>query len=77
MSIKLNGLEYFRTKEALEMTGISRPTFFRWLKEGLITDVKQKDRRGWRLFTKEDVKRLSDFANEIIVIPEQGTLDLD
>lgn len=38
------------------MVGISRATFFRWIKDGTIKDVLNKDRRGWRLFTEEDIE---------------------
>ena len=49
-------------KEALEKIGISRRTWFRWLKENIVEDVAHKDRKGWRLFTEEDIARISSFA---------------
>lgn len=55
MPVILKGSEYLRTHEALKRAGISRATFFRWLKKGVIIDSFQKDRRGWRLFTEEDI----------------------
>ena len=67
MPVRINGVTYFRTREACEMAGISRATFFRWLKEGIIEDVKAKDRRGWRLFTQEDVDKLRDEATKVDV----------
>ena len=48
--------------------GISRATFFRWLKEGTIADVKHKDRKGWRLFTDEDIENLKKEANKVISV---------
>ncbi len=67
MSIKINGIVYYRTKEACKKAGISRATFFRWLKEKQINDVKQKDRRGWRLFTDKDIKKIKEEAEKIVI----------
>jgi excisionase family DNA binding protein len=56
---------YYRTSEICRIVGISRNTFFRWLREGSFTDVETVDRRGWRLFTEEDLERLKAEANQI------------
>lgn len=56
------------------MAGISRSTFLRWLKGGVIKDVIYKDRRGWRLFTDDDIKRLRDEATKMKVEPFQPDL---
>ena len=56
---------YYRTNEACKKAGISRATFFRWVKHGIIRDVAYKDRRGWRLFREEDIERLKKEANKI------------
>jgi excisionase family DNA binding protein len=63
-----NGITYYQTNEACKLAGISRATFFRWLKEGTIEDVKFKDRRGWRLFTDEDIENLKKEANKVISV---------
>ncbi|GAH40957.1 unnamed protein product [marine sediment metagenome] len=68
MPKNINGKIYYRTNEACEKAGISRATFFRWLKERTIEDVRQKDRRGWRLFTDEDIEKLKQEANKVISI---------
>jgi len=62
MPIRIQGQTFYRTKEALERIGISRRTWFRWLQENIIEDVEHKDRKGWRLFTEEDIERISNFA---------------
>jgi len=62
MPIHIQGQKFYRTKEALERIGISRRTWFRWLQENIIEDVEHKDRKGWRLFTEEDIERISNFA---------------
>lgn len=56
---------YYRTLEACEAAGVSRSTFFRWLKMGVIEDALYKDRRGWRLFTEEDISKIKAEANKI------------
>ncbi len=58
MAIVVKGLTYYRTAEVCRMVGISRSTFFRWVRKGLFEDVTVTDRRGWRLFSESDVERL-------------------
>ena len=65
MPIKIDGRKFYRTSEALIKVGISKATWFRWVKSKKIQDVKHKDIRGWRLFTDEDVSRIKKFANSI------------
>jgi len=65
MTISLDGKTYYRTAEACRLAGISRNTYFRWLREGLLPDVGMRDRRGWRLFTEEDLLRLRNEANRV------------
>ena len=75
MPVEIEGKQFYRTNEALKFIGISKATWFRWLKEQKVTDVKHKDVRGWRLFTSEDIDRLRRYANTINVVPEQSTLE--
>ena len=63
MPITINGQTYYKTLEACKLAGISKATFFRWLREGVIEDMAIKDRRGWRLFTVEDIERIK---NEVV-----------
>ena len=65
MSVEINGETYYRTAEVCRTVGISRSTLFRWLKDGLFTDVKNVDRRGWRLFTGNEVAKLKAEVNQI------------
>ena len=65
MPIKINGMEYFRTAEACDLAGITKNTFLRWVTNGSFPDVSCRDRRGWRLFTREDVDRLKDEVNKV------------
>ena len=63
MAVNLDGKNYYRTAEVCRRVGISRTTLFRWLKEGAIGKAVHRDRRGWRLFTEEEVAILKTEAN--------------
>jgi len=65
MPLKINGETYYQTHEACKLAGISRATLFRWLKNGTIPDAQNKDRRGWRLFTKKEIEIIKQEANKI------------
>ncbi len=65
MPVTLSGRKYYRTAEVCLMVGISRTTLFRWLTEGTFNEPKHRDRRGWRLFTEGEVKRMKKEANRI------------
>jgi predicted site-specific integrase-resolvase len=53
------------TAKAAKIAGISKPTLLRWLREGKIPEVS-RDVRGWRVFTREEVARIKDYANAIL-----------
>lgn len=65
MPVTLSGRKYYRTAEVCRIVGISRTTLFRWLTEGTFNEPKHRDRRGWRLFTEEEVSRMEAEANRI------------
>jgi predicted site-specific integrase-resolvase len=67
MPVNINGIQFYRTKEACEMAGITKNTYLRWVAGGSFSDVAYRDRRGWRLFTQEDLTRLSSEVNRIQV----------
>jgi predicted site-specific integrase-resolvase len=62
----INGCTYYRTAEVCHMVKISKATFFRWCREGIFEDAKFRDRRGWRLFTEEEVQKFGSVANLIL-----------
>lgn len=66
MPIVVNGRTYYRTAEVCQMVGISRSTLFRSLKQGIFSEARHRDCRGWRLFTKEEIIRLNAKVNQII-----------
>ncbi len=65
MPVAINGKNYYRTAEICRIVGISRSTFFRWLKSGLFPDAMNLDRRGWRLFTEEELKEFEEEAHRV------------
>jgi len=66
VAIEIDGRMYYKTSEACKKTGISRATLFRWLKVGIL-DKYYKDRRGWRLFTEEDLNKIRAEVRKIEV----------
>ena len=60
MPITINYQRYYRSSEACQVAGISRATLFRWLKEGIIAAPAHKEKRGWRLFTENDIGRIKN-----------------
>jgi DNA-binding transcriptional MerR regulator len=62
--IEINGQTYYRTSEVCVKTKVSRATLFRWLKAGVLEKC-YRDRRGWRLFTEDDVCKIHAEANRM------------
>ena len=65
MATAINGQIYYRTSEACQRAGISKATLFRWLKAGILEDIMFRDRKGWRLFTQDDVNRIKSEATRV------------
>jgi len=68
MPVVINDQNYYRTAEVCRMVGISRNTLFRWLKEGVFSDVEYRDWRGWRLFTAAQVETIRMQINHVTAI---------
>ena len=66
MPVEIDGRAYYRTAEVCQLIGISRTTLFRWLKAGSFAEAKYRDRRGWRLFTEEEVEKMRTEANRLV-----------
>ena len=64
MPREIDGKRYYEATEVCKKVGISRPTLFRWLKRGLLIKL-HRDRRGWRLFTEDDLKKIQTEATRI------------
>jgi DNA-binding transcriptional MerR regulator len=66
MPLTLNGCTFYTTSEACLKAGTNRNTFLRWVREKRFTDVANRDRNGWRLFTEDDINRLRNAVNRIV-----------
>ncbi len=60
----------FSIGEALREAAISRATFFRWVKDGVIKDAEFRDRNRRRVFTAEEVDELRRFAHRLVSAPQ-------
>ena len=65
MPVTIRDQTYYRTIEACRMIGVSRSTLVRWLARGILTDTSHRDIRGWRLFTKDDIREIEEVANKV------------
>lgn len=65
----LDGWEVYRIGEALERAGLSRSTFFRWIREGRIEDTQFRDRNGRRVFTARELDELCAKAQRLVSAP--------
>jgi DNA-binding transcriptional MerR regulator len=68
MPVVINDETYYRTAEVCRMIGISRNTLFRWLKEGIFSDVEYRDWRGWRLFTPAQLETIRTKTSHVTAI---------
>ena len=74
MPIELSGREVYRIREALELAGVSRSTYFRWVREGRIQDTEYRDRNGRRVFTDEELGKLRAEARRLVPASAQMTI---
>jgi len=65
MPVTINGQTYYRTAEVCQMVGIGKSTLFRWTKEDIMSEAEYRDRRGWRLFTEDEISKLKMEVNRI------------
>jgi excisionase family DNA binding protein len=52
----------YSTEQAAEAAGISKSTLLRWIKQGIVPDVR-RDRNNWRVFTRKDIQFLKKVAS--------------
>ncbi len=70
MPFDIDGRTVYRIGEALTAVGVSRATYFRWVRDGRITDTEFRDRNGRRVLTSEEVEHLKRFAHKLIESPQ-------
>ena len=72
MPVVVNGQTYYRTNEVCRMVGVSKNTLFRWLKDGIFSDIEYRDWRGWRLFTEAQVESIKAKTNHVNAVTRKG-----
>lgn len=65
MPVTINDQRYYRTAEVCLAVGIGKSTLFRWIKEGITKEAEYRDRKGWRLFTEDEINKLMAEVNRI------------
>jgi len=74
---EIDGVTVHSIGEALQRANISRATYFRWVRQGRVSDAQYRDRNGRRVFTAEEVDRLSRVANRLVDSSEQLRMPLE
>ena len=64
MPVVVQEQTYYRTSEACKLAGIARSTLLRWIDTRVTQDASHRDRRGWRLFTQDDITRIAQEAQK-------------
>lgn len=72
MPVVINGQTYYRTAEVCRMVGVSKNTLFRWLKDGVFSDIEYRDWRGWRLFTAAQVESIKAKTSHVKAVSRQN-----
>ena len=72
MPLEINGDTYYRTNEVCRRVGISRNTLFRWVKNGVVQEASQRDWRGWRLFSEEELTRIVRLNTTVKLVDQRG-----
>jgi excisionase family DNA binding protein len=57
--------ERYPLKDALELIGITAPTFYRWIRDGKIQDYRIRGDRNEVYLSGEDVRRLRSDATHV------------
>ena len=64
MPMKVAGKSYHLVSEASQLSGVSIRTIYRWMHKGIITGGKLRNRKGWTLFTEEDIAEIKTKAEK-------------
>lgn len=70
MPLVIDGKTLYRIGEALAAASVSRATYFRWLKLGVLKDTQFKDRNGRRVFTEDELEELKRESLKLVKAPQ-------
>ena len=59
----------FTITDVADRLGVTTKTIIRWEKAGKVARSK-RDWRGWRIYDKEDLRRLKEFKESIFYVEE-------
>jgi phage antirepressor YoqD-like protein len=65
MPVEINGQIYYRTAEVCHIVGIGKSTLFRWIRQDIVKDAEYRDRKGWRLFTEDELHGITAETSRI------------
>jgi DNA-binding transcriptional MerR regulator len=65
MPLRIEDKVVYPIGEALAAVGLSRSTYFRWVKLGRVADTQYKDRNGRRVFTEVELGDLKNIAQRL------------
>lgn len=77
MPLEIDGTTVYRIGEALNQAGVSRATYFRWVRQGRLADVRYRDRNGRRVFTEDEVQGLCGVSKKLVEASPQAMLRLE
>lgn len=59
MAVEINGQIYYRTAEVCQIVGIGKSTLFRWIRQNIVEEAEYRDRKGWRLFSEDELRSIT------------------
>jgi predicted site-specific integrase-resolvase len=65
MPIQINGHVYYRTAEVCQIVGIAKSTLFRWMRNNVVKEAEYRDRKGWRLFTEDELRSITAETSKV------------
>jgi len=65
MSVQINGRVYYRTAEVCQIVGIGKSTLFRRMRQNIVREAEYRDRKGWRLFTEDELRSITEETGRI------------
>lgn len=58
MPVEINSRTYYRSAEVCQIVGICKSTLLRWIKQNIVNEAEYRDRKGWRLFTEDELRSI-------------------
>jgi predicted site-specific integrase-resolvase len=68
VSVQIQDQRYYITPEVAEKAKVHKSTLFRWIAEGRIARPGLKDRKGWYLWTQEELDKVLEKAQVTIKV---------